>query len=248
MDAYEYITKDRCGSFELKRYLPRYLWIGLAVSVLLHLTLIGSYLLAQALKRVPPSPKRIVVLDASKLGAPPSITDRTVPPSIKVAQPRIAPPAAAKPVAVPDEEEKEEVTIQSQEELAISATPAEDTTLYGGEGVQVVIEELEAEDADDIPETFTAFEVPPQPIVNPRPAYPEAAKMVQVEAVVAVKVYVDEKGNVRRWEILKADPPGLGFEAEVIKVLPQWKFTPAIQQNKPVGVWIILPFHFEFSQ
>ena len=116
MDVYEEFTKDRYGSFELRKYLARYLWIGLAVSVGLHGTAIGSYVLGLALTREPPSPKRIVILDASKLGAPPSITDKTVPPTIKVAHPRMAPIAAAKPVAVPDEEDKEEITDKDNEE------------------------------------------------------------------------------------------------------------------------------------
>jgi hypothetical protein len=106
MNFYEEFTKNRYGSFELKRYVGKYLWIGLAVSIALHGSAVGSYVLGMVLTRKPPPPTRIIVLDPSKLGAPPSITDKTVPPSIKVAQPTIAPPATAKPVAVPDEQEK----------------------------------------------------------------------------------------------------------------------------------------------
>lgn len=247
MDVYEEFAKSRYGSFEVKNYLARYLWIGLAVSVALHGTAIGSYVLALALKRVPPAPKRIVVLDASKLGAPPSITDKTVPPTIKVAHPKIAPPAAAKPVAVPDEEVKEEVTIQSQEELAVSATPAEDTTMFGGEDVEVIIQELEEEEVIPSSDVYTPFEVPPQPIVSPRPEFPKMAQDAGVEGMVVLKVYVDKKGDVKKWEVMSAKPPGLGFEEEVFKVIPLWKFTPAIQQNKPVGAWIAVPFNFEFK-
>jgi protein TonB len=248
MDVYEELTKDRYGSFELRKYLARYLWIGLAVSVGLHGTAVGSYVVALALTRKPPPPKRVVVLDPSKLGAPPSITDKTVPPTIKVAQPTIAPPAAAKPVAVPDEEEKEEVTIMTQEELAMAATPAQDTTLFSGDNVETVFKELELEDFIPSPETFTPYEVAPAPIVNPSPEYPEMAKTAGVKGKVVVKIYVDKKGDVRQWEIMAAKPAGLGFEEEVIKVIQKWKFTPAIQQNNPVGVWIAIPFNFEFKQ
>jgi protein TonB len=248
MDVYEEITKDRYGSFELKRYLSRYLWIGLAVSVGLQGTAIASFVVANMLSQKPEAPKRIVILDPSKLGAPPSITDKTVPPSIKVAAPQIAPPAAAKPVAVPDEEEKEEVTIQSQEELAIAATPTEDTTLLGGDDVDLVIKELNLEDMIPTSDTFTPYEVAPAPIVNPSPDYPEMAKTAGVKGKVVIKVYVDKKGDVKQWEIMAAKPSGLGFEEEVIKVIQKWKFTPAIQQNNPVGVWIAIPFNFEFKK
>lgn len=242
MDFYEEFTKSRYGSFELRRYLARYLWIGLAISVGLHGTAIGSYMVGLALTRKPPAPRRVIILDPSKLGTPPSITDKTVPPTIKVAQPKIAPPAAAKPVAVPDEEAKEEVTILSQEELAVAAMPVEDTLLFGGDDVEIVFKELE--DFIPPPETFIPYEVEPVPIVSPKPEYPEMAKTAGVKGKVWVKIYVDKKGEVRKWEIMKAKPAGLGFEEEVIKVIQKWKFTPAIQQDKPVGVWIAIPFRF----
>ncbi|NIO27858.1 MAG: TonB family protein [Candidatus Latescibacteria bacterium] len=248
MEVYEEFAKNLYGSFELKKYMARYIWIGLAVSVGFHGTAIGSYVLGLALTREPPAPKRIVILDASKLGAPPSITDKTVPPTIKVARPKIAPPAAAKPVAIPDEEAKEEVTIQSQEELAISATATDDTTIFGGEGVEVIIQEMETEDVIPSPDAFTPFEIPPQAILSPKPAYPQMARDVGMEGFVLMKVYVDKKGNVKKWEVMKAEPTGLGFEEEVIKVIPNWKFTPAIQQNQPVGAWIAVPFNFEFKE
>jgi protein TonB len=246
MDVYEEITKDRYGSFELKKFLSRYLWIGLAISVGLHGTAIGSFVVANILSRKPAGPKRIVILDPSMLGAPPSITDKTVPPSIKVAAPKIAPPAAAKPVAIPDEEVKEELTMQSQQELAETATPAEDTTLLGGDDIELVFDEL----VDFIPASsvFTPYEVAPAPIVNPSPDYPEMAKTAGVKGKVVVKVFVDKKGDVRQWEIMAAKPSGLGFEEEVLKVIQKWKFTPAIQQNNPVGVWIAIPFNFEFKK
>jgi protein TonB len=247
MDFYEEFTKDRYGSFELKRYVARYLWIGLAISVGLHGCTVGSYVAGIALSRKPPAPKRIIILDPSKLGAPPSITDKTAPPSIKVSQPTIAPPATARPVAVPDEEEKEEVTIQSQEELAKATAPTADSAL-GSADVQVMINELKLED-EVIPasDVFTAYEVPPHPIVAPKPDYPEMAKTAGVKGKVVVKVFVDKKGEVRKCEIMKATPPGLGFEEEACKAIQKWKFTPAIQQNSPVGVWVAIPINFEFK-
>ncbi|MBU1037261.1 energy transducer TonB [Patescibacteria group bacterium] len=217
----------------------------MAISVGLHGTAIASFVVTKALTRKPAGSKRIVILDPTKLGAPPSITDRTVPPSIKVAAPKIAPPAAAKPVAVPDEEDKEEVTIQSQEELQVANTPTEDATPIGvGDVVLVIPEEPEIPSSD----IFTPYEVASAPIVNPRPDYPEMAKTAGVKGKVVIKVYVDKKGDVRQWEIIAAKPSNLGFEEEVIKVIRKWKFTPAIQQNNPVGVWIAIPFNFEFKK
>lgn len=98
------------------------------------------------------------------------------------------------------------------------------------------------------PGTFIHYEKAPQPIVNPQPEYPAMAKRDGVEGKVVVLIYVDENGDVREWRIMKAEPEGRGFEEEVIKVIQKWKFTPAIQQNKPVGVWIAIPFAFELNE
>jgi outer membrane biosynthesis protein TonB len=43
---------------------------------------------------------------------------------------------------------------------------------------------------------------------------------------------------------VQASPSDLGFEDEVLKVVPKWKFTPAVQQGRAVGVWVAIPFKF----
>jgi TonB family protein len=60
-------------------------------------------------------------------------------------------------------------------------------------------------------------------------------------------LFVDVKGDVRRFHIVKADPRDVGFEDEVLKVIPRWKFTPALQQQRPVGVWVTIPVKFEIK-
>lgn len=96
------------------------------------------------------------------------------------------------------------------------------------------------------PRVFTPYEIAPKPIFNPQPEYPDKAKRDGVKGKVFIQIYVDENGDVREWEIVKVLPEGLGFEEEVIRVVQKWKFTPAIQNGKPVGVWIAIPFNFGF--
>ena len=64
------------------------------------------------------------------------------------------------------------------------------------------------------------------------------ARSAAVPGRVWVKYYIDKQGDVREVVILKANPEGLGFEDETTKALRQWKFTPAIQDKHPVGVWV----------
>jgi len=37
----------------------------------------------------------------------------------------------------------------------------------------------------------------------------------------------------------------LGFEEEAVKAVLQWKFTPALQRENPVGVWVAQQIRFE---
>jgi len=113
--------------------------------------------------------------------------------------------------------------------------------------IQPVSEEPKFENAIPDSDTFIPYEIAPQPIVNPHAEYPEKAKKDGASGKVTVKIYVDEKGEVRKWEIIKATPPGLGFEEEAIKAVQKWKFAPAVQRGKPVGVWIAIPFTFEIK-
>jgi TonB family protein len=100
------------------------------------------------------------------------------------------------------------------------------------------------------PDIYRAVEVQPVPLPDfmIRPQYPELARMAGVAGRVVVKVYVDKNGNVRDWVVLSVHPQGLGFEEEVLKVVPKWKFTPAIQGGNPIGVWVSVPFRFSLKR
>jgi len=93
---------------------------------------------------------------------------------------------------------------------------------------------------------FIAVELDPQTIPGmcPGPEFPEMAQIAGLDGKVTVKVWVDRSGDVRKWKIIQASPAGLGFEDEVLKVVPKWKFTPAVQQGRAVGVWVAIPFKF----
>ena len=99
------------------------------------------------------------------------------------------------------------------------------------------------------PDSFTPFEIAPQPLPDhsPQPAFPDSAKAHSVTGKVVVQVYVDKKGRVGKYIIKSVKPEGYGFEDEVKKIIIDWQFTPAIQQGKPVGTWISIPFNFKLG-
>ena len=81
----------------------------------------------------------------------------------------------------------------------------------------------------------------------PRPQYPAAAKKAEKEGSVSVRVLVSETGQVSRWEVLAADPPGV-FEKCVQDSIQVWEFSPALDQfGKPIESWRPYSFTFKFQ-
>lgn len=76
------------------------------------------------------------------------------------------------------------------------------------------------------------------------PAYPRRADEDGIEAMVEVRLLVDERGHVEQIEVLGA-PAGYGFEAALKKVSSRWRFEPARLGGVPVPQWVRLPWHFQ---
>lgn len=112
------------------------------------------------------------------------------------------------------------------------------------QGTHAPVEEAIPQVGDFIP-----FEVAPQllPEHDQQPAFPEAARAAGVTGRVVVQIFVDKQGLVKQHKILSAEPDSMGFQQEVVKVLDLWKFSPAIQEGTPVGVWVQIPINFTLA-
>lgn len=76
------------------------------------------------------------------------------------------------------------------------------------------------------------------------PAYPRRADEDGIEAMVEVRLLIDERGRVEQIEVLGA-PPGYGFEAALKKTSTRWRFEPARLGGVTVPQWVRLPWHFK---
>ncbi|RPH96355.1 energy transducer TonB [candidate division KSB1 bacterium] len=250
MNFYEQLRQGRYGSFELAKLVGPNLLRGLIISFLFHGAVVASPYILQLLKgeeEIPEPPIRVV--DISQLTKLRSLQETAS--QVKIAAPKMAAPKAAIPIAVPEDEVQiDQALIPSQTEIATQVAASGDEGLDIRPGEQIEIKEEAS--ADDIPDMgkFIPFEVAPQPLpdFSPQPAFPELAKTAGVTGKVVVQVYVDKRGEVKKWKIVKVDPKGLGFEDEVEKIITKWKFTPAIQQGNPVGVWVAVPFTFKYKK
>jgi len=248
MNFYEQLMQGRYGSFELKKIVGPNLLRGLAISFLLHSAVVASPYIVKLFKGeedIPPPPVRVV--DISMLTKLRSLQDSQE--QVRIALPKLAAPKAAIPVAVPEDEVPlDQALIPTQAEIA-TQVGATDEGLDIRPGEQIEIKEETGEAIPDMG-VFVPFEVPPQPLddFSPQPEFPELAKTAGVTGKVIVQVYVDKRGEVKKWKVVKEDPRDLGFGEEVEKVIKKWKFTPAIQQGNPVGVWVAVPFTFKYKK
>jgi len=78
------------------------------------------------------------------------------------------------------------------------------------------------------------------------PAYPEIAKRAGVEGKVYIKALVDKEGKVKKAVILKSDAEI--FNKDALEAVYQWVFTPALMNNGPVTVWVVVPFNFQLKK
>lgn len=247
---YEQLTAGRYGSMELRRIVGPNLMKGLAVSAFIHFMIVIAPYLVRLLapeEEIPPPPIRVV--DISQLTKLKSMQETSE--QVKIAQTQMALPTAAIPIAVEEDEilvDDLQIAKQSDIIQGVSQGTGDELGFSPDEEIKIVDENEGKEEIPDAAE-FVPFEVAPQPLPDfyKQPAYPKMAQSAGVKGRVIVQIYVDKKGNVLKHNIIDAKPDNLGFQDEVEKVIYHWKFTPAIQNGKPVGVWVQIPVNFTLS-
>jgi protein TonB len=70
-------------------------------------------------------------------------------------------------------------------------------------------------------------------IQSTNPVYPTQAQNQGIEGYVVVQIYVNTKGELENVVVLESNPTGI-FEAAAISSIKQWKFSGAIDNNKPI--------------
>ncbi|MBX2906702.1 MAG: TonB family protein [Taibaiella sp.] len=76
--------------------------------------------------------------------------------------------------------------------------------------------------------------------------YPEDARKRNVEGRVIVKFIVDKDGSVTKPEVLRSPDQALSDEAiRVVSTMPKWQ--PAMNGNKTVPVYFVLPISFQLA-
>jgi periplasmic protein TonB len=165
----------------------------------------------------------VVVVSYTNLGPPPSITGTEVTSPSAIATRAITSVGVPKPV--PDALAVQET---SPDQTMISGITTINTNTSGNIVVDTMIPQINA---------YVPHEVEPKFLYQPALVYPSAARSFGYEGTTFIKALLDLDGSVMRIAVVKSS----GFpilDSAAVDYIASAKFSPALQQKKPVRVWI----------
>lgn len=76
------------------------------------------------------------------------------------------------------------------------------------------------------------------------PEYPELARVARVDGQVILQAIVMKDGTVGDISVIRVNRPNLGFEESAVAAVNQWRYSPALQNGKPVEVYFTVVVDF----
>ncbi|MFO7655162.1 MAG: energy transducer TonB [Candidatus Krumholzibacteriia bacterium] len=233
----------------LRRELGKWLLWACGLTLVLALAALGVWAWLSARESVEaPVLRQVKIVRYADLGVPPSISRPTVP-QVSVAQQvaRIAapPPAIAVPEPVADERARVE-TIATVSEMAEALEPVTLSDLGFGEGtgdsLVIDVSGIGVGDGTPSPDAFVAVEEEPVRISIDPPVYPDVARSAGIEGTVIVRVLVGKDGRIK--DVIYVEGPEALREAALATARTAI-FRPALMDNRPVEVWVVMPVTFK---
>ena len=107
----------------------------------------------------------------------------------------------------------------------------------------VVVTEFPLEEEVEAAELWMV-EQPPKVLKKILPVYPDSARRALVEGKVFARVLVGRAGRVEHIDRIEGPQ---AFHRAVTQAAKAWEFSPAVQNDRAVPVWVSLPFVFELE-
>lgn len=256
------INNDKYGAPELKKLQQGYTLKGFIVALTIHIALIAAYMLVAYInqskaKEIPFNPKTPIILTDYDM-TPPPIEDNDIPP-LKQDETvhKLKDLSSLQPEPV-KRKDADDVVLKTQDELNnINTTTSRtgDTIILAGNN-NIKIDDIKIDDrinniVKDPPKTtydISDVDIVPECInltqVKGSIEYPELAREIGLEGKVTAKVLVGTDGNVIKIGSISGHEL---FENEVRDKAMNLKFTPGLQNNTPVKVWVSVPFNFKLK-
>lgn len=128
-------------------------------------------------------------------------------------------------------------------------TPEDAVNLYAQNATpDSVIRKVAQAGREELPElgTFVPHDRAPQAVHIARPDYPDICARAGAEGTVYVQVLLNRKGEVVR-VLVQRSSGNAALDEAALEAARLSRFTPAMQGDSPVSVWISLPFAFRLS-
>jgi protein TonB len=110
-----------------------------------------------------------------------------------------------------------------------------------GGGNEPIVINVPPTETDPDPGTFIPVEEEPYPVLSPAPVYPEMARAAEVEGTVRVRALVNKEGRIEKAFVVSGHPM---LDEAALAAVRAWVFQPAMQQHRPVKVWVTVPIKF----
>ena len=91
-------------------------------------------------------------------------------------------------------------------------------------------------------DAYVAVEKQPVLLSIPEPTYPDIAREARIEGEVLVRALVGRDGFVRDAVVIQSV---LGLDEAALAAALKAVFEPALQQDRAVAVWVVIPISFQ---
>jgi len=261
-DRIRIINNDGYGAPELKRLYQAFTFKGLIIAVSIHLAFLAAYMLIAYLNEAKSKElenrkeRKIIVVDPWKLEPPPPVDDNKLPPPKEIGK-TLKDPSQLEPVR---KEIAQDVVIKTQDDLNnlpdVPVSGENDSLVAMNNNGKTKIDnnkienEIRKTDPPPVDIIYKDFEVekPPQcqnlAQVNSSMQYPIIALEAGIEGRVSIQVLVGQEGSVIKVGKMNGNEV---FYDELRSKVVNLEFTPGLQNNRPVKVWVTVPFTFRLQ-
>ncbi len=245
-------TNSTIGATELKRQYQSSMVSALILAALFHLCLVSAALIWDDASGVPgPPPGTPTDTEGQiilKPLPPPAPVDADLLKDLAGTLPAEF-SAGSIPVPTPDELVYAEPAFPTRAELA-SYNAGQSLPGFGEFGEPGATGDASRLGAVDYPQPdeFVVVDTMPVLVKLVEPEYPEVAILTRVEGAVWVQALVDSDGSVKTAKVLKHSDTKVGFEEAAVVAAYECKYRPALQNNRPVPVWVAYKVQFKLAE
>lgn len=230
------------GAYELKaKYQRNFLFGTISVTAFVFALLAVFWIIGKFGEEGAINTAPVVIRTVAELGPPPTVAKK--PPQVKVKQPNVQAPKVGIPKPVADEEVlDDDVMLATRDEMAEIVAP--DISAESGDDIIVDIA-----DDDYLPgfDEFVPVEIIAEMIYQEKPKYPDMARQIGLTGTVWISVLVGKDGNVKDQRVFKSSGTK-SLDLAALEAAPKNKFKPAIQNGRPVPMWVTYKMEFKFNE